>query len=175
MKHDSTRRLCTAALLVAVGLILPQAFHLVGGRAAGSVFSPMHLPVLVCGLLLDPAYGAAAGFLTPLLSALLLGMPPMALLPFMLCELTAYGAVSGVLAKKLPLYPSLIGAQIAGRAVYALALFAGGTLFGMDCAAPASVLAGVVAGLPGIALQLALAPALVVLLRRAVPGFSKHA
>jgi len=165
----STRRLCTAALLVAVGLILPQIFHMVGGKAVGSVFSPMHLPVLVSGLLLGPALGAAVGFLTPLLSALATGMPPMAILPFMLCELTAYGAVSGVLARKFPLYPSLIGAQVAGRVVYAAALFVGGTVFGMQCAAPASVLTSIVTGLPGIVLQLALAPAVVLLLRKALP------
>lgn len=165
----STRRLCTAALLVAVGLILPQIFHMVGGKAVGSVFSPMHLPVLVSGLLLGPALGAAVGFLTPLLSALATGMPPMAILPFMLCELTAYGAVSGVLARKFPLYPSLIGAQVAGRVVYAAALFVGGTVFGMQCAAPASVLTSLVTGLPGIVLQLALAPAVVLLLRKALP------
>lgn len=168
---DTTRRLCTAGLLTALGLLLPQLFHLVGGRAAGSVFSPMHLPVLVCGLLLGPAYGAAAGILTPLLSSLLLGMPPMMILPFMLLELAAYGAVSGLLSKKVPLYPALIGAQVAGRVVYALALFVAGTLLGMDCAAPASVLTSVATGLPGIALQLALAPPLVMLLRRAVPAF----
>ena len=165
----STRRLCTAALLVAVGLILPQIFHMVGGKAVGSVFSPMHLPVLVSGLLLGPALGAAVGFLTPLLSALATGMPPMAILPFMLCELTAYGAVSGVLARRFPLYPSLIGAQVAGRVVYAAALFVGGTVFGMQCAAPASVLTSIVTGLPGIVLQLALAPAVVLLLRKALP------
>lgn len=165
----STRRLCTAALLVAVGLILPQVFHMVGGKAVGSVFSPMHLPVLVSGLLLGPALGAAVGFLTPLLSALATGMPPMAILPFMLCELTAYGAVSGVLARRFPLYPSLIGAQVAGRVVYAAALFVGGTVFGMQCAAPASVLTSIVTGLPGIVLQLALAPAVVLLLRKALP------
>lgn len=165
----STRRLCTAAFLVAVGLILPQIFHMVGGKAVGSVFSPMHLPVLVSGLLLGPALGAAVGFLTPLLSALATGMPPMAILPFMLCELTAYGAVSGVLARKFPLYPSLIGAQVAGRVVYAAALFVGGTVFGMQCAAPASVLTSIVTGLPGIVLQLALAPAVVLLLRKALP------
>lgn len=165
-QKDFTRRLCAASLLIAVGVLLPQIFHLIGGRAAGSVFSPMHLPVLICGLLLGPAWGAAAGLATPLLSALLSGMPPMALLPFMLCELTAYGAVSGALARKLPLYPALIGAQAAGRIVYALALFVGGTLFGMQCAAPASVLTSVVTGLPGILLQLVFAPLLVTLLRR---------
>lgn len=172
MNHKiSTKQLCAAALLLALGLILPQLFHLFGGRTAGSVFSPMHLPVLLCGLLLGPAWGGAVGFLTPLLSSILTAMPPSAILPFMLCELAAYGAVAGALSRRLPLYPALIGAQVAGRVVYALALFVGGTLFGLECAAPASVLTSVITGLPGIALQLVLAPALVYALRQALPEF----
>ena len=72
-------------------------------------------------------------------------------------------------------YPALLGAQITGRLVYALALFAGGALFGMDCAAPASVITSVVTGLPGILLQLALAPVLTRALARALPGLSADA
>lgn len=172
-KHTfSVRKLCAAAMLLALGLLLPQVFHLVGGRPVASVFSPMHLPVLLCGLLLGPFYGGAVGFLTPLLSSITTGMPPAAILPFMLCELTAYGLVAGLLSRRFALYPSLIGAQLAGRVVYAAALFAGGTLFGMECAAPASVIASAVTGLPGTALQLALAPVLTRLLARALPGLS---
>lgn len=168
-----TRRLCAAALLLAIGLLLPQVFHMVGGRAAGSVFSPMHLPVLVCGLLLGPFWGCGVGLLTPLLSSLLMSMPPMALMPFMVCELAVYGLTTGLLSKRLPLYPALIAAQIAGRAAYALALFVGGTLLGVPCAAPASVLTSVVTGLPGIVLQLVLVPLVVTLVRRAVPRLAE--
>lgn len=175
MQRFSTRRLCAAAMLLALGLLLPQIFHMVGGRPAASVFSPMHLPVLICGLLLGPLYGAAVGLLTPILSALLTGMPPAAILPFMVCELTVYGLTAGALSRRFPLYPALLGAQITGRLVYALALFAGGALFGMDCAAPASVITSVVTGLPGILLQLALAPVLTRALARALPGLSADA
>ena len=164
-----TRRLCAAALLVAIGLLLPQVFHMIGGQPVGSVFSPMHLPVLMCGLLLGPCWGCAVGLLTPLLSSLLFSMPPLAIMPFMVCELAVYGLVGGLLNKRLPLYPALIGAQIAGRAAYALALFVGGTLLGLPCAAPVSVLASAATGLPGIILQLVLIPLLVTLVRRAVP------
>ena len=165
----NTRRLCAAALLLAIGLLLPQIFHMIGGQAAGSVFSPMHLPVLVCGLLLGPFWGCGVGLLTPLLSSLLLSMPPMALMPFMVCELAVYGLTGGLLTRRLPLYPALIAAQIAGRAAYALALFVGGTLLGLPCAAPVSVLTSVITGLPGIVLQLVLVPLVVTLVRRAVP------
>ena len=167
------RRLCAAALLLAVGLLLPQVFHMVGGRAAGSVFSPMHLPVLVCGLLLGPFWGCGVGLLTPLLSSLLMSMPPLALMPFMVCELAVYGLTTGLLTDRLSLYPALIAAQVAGRVAYALALFVGGTLLGVPCAAPASVLASVVTGLPGIVLQLVLVPLVVTLVRRAVPRLAE--
>lgn len=169
----SLQKMCAAALLLACGLILPQVFHLFGGRAAGSVFSPMHIPVLLCGLLLGGGWGTAVGALTPLLSSLMLGMPPFALLPFMLCELAAYGLVSGLLGKRLPLYPALLGAQVAGRIVYACALFVGGTVFGLACAAPVSVLTSVATGLPGLILQWIFVPAAVRLLRLA--GQRSHA
>ncbi len=55
----------------------------------------------MAGLLLGPAYGAAVGVLSPLLSALLTGMPPLTRLPFMVLELLVYGLVSGLCAKKL--------------------------------------------------------------------------
>lgn len=86
-KSFSVRKLCFAAMLLALGLILPQAFHMVGGQAVSSILLPMHIPVLICGLLLGGSYGAAVGCLTPLLSCVLLGMPPVAILPFMVAEL----------------------------------------------------------------------------------------
>ena len=48
MKRSSTRRLVMAALCVALGVVLPMAFHSV--PRGGSIFLPMHIPVLLCGL-----------------------------------------------------------------------------------------------------------------------------
>lgn len=84
MKRSSTRRLVMAALCVALGVVLPMAFHSV--PRGGSIFLPMHIPVLLCGLACGWPYGLACGVLAPLCSSLITGMPPAAYLPSMLCE-----------------------------------------------------------------------------------------
>ena len=97
MKQSATRKLVMAAMCAALGVVLPQAFHMVPN--AGSVLLPMHIPVLLCGLACGWPYGLACGILAPLLSSLLTGMPPAAYLPSMLCELAAYGLVSGLMSQ----------------------------------------------------------------------------
>lgn len=168
-KHFSVRSLCFAAMLLALGLILPQMFHMVGGRVGSSVLLPMHIPVLICGLLLGGSWGAIVGVFTPLLSSLIFAMPPVAILPFMMAELFAYGLSAGIFGRRMSLYPALFLAQLVGRIVYAFALFVGGTILGMSCAAPLSVIGSAVSGLPGLILQWILVPLLVKLLRRALP------
>ena len=118
----TTKTMVLAALCVALGIVLPMAFHSVPN--AGSIFLPMHIPVLLCGLICGPIWGVLCGAATPLLSSLITGMPPMAYLPGMLCELAVYGLCSGllmmVLKKANPIvqvYASLLGAMVAGRFV----------------------------------------------------------
>lgn len=163
-----SRRLACAALLIAVGLLLPPLFHLAGGQAAGSVLLPMHLPVLLAGLLFGPATGAAVGGLTPLLSFLLSGMPPLAKLPFLLLELTVYGSVSGVCCArgKLPVPAGLLLAQISGRLVHAAGLWAAGRLLSLPVSGPASVWTALVTGAPGVAVQWLVLPLLVHILKK---------
>jgi len=116
----NTKSLILAGLCVALGIILPLAFHSVpnGGR----IFAPMHIPVLLSGLLLGPLYGLLVGLVTPALSSVLTGMPPAAILPAMTVELAIFGAASGLLIRHLPIrnyvpavYLSLIGAMLLGR------------------------------------------------------------
>ena len=75
----NTKQLVLAALCVALGVVLPVAFHSIPN--AGSVLLPMHIPVLLCGLVCGPVYGLLSGILTPLLSSMITGMPPIAYLP----------------------------------------------------------------------------------------------
>ena len=69
----NTKQLVLAALCVALGVVLPVAFHSIPN--AGSVLLPMHIPVLLCGLVCGPVYGLLSGILTPLLSSMITGMP----------------------------------------------------------------------------------------------------
>ena len=50
MKENQVKKLVMAAMCVALGIVLPMAFHTI--QNAGSIFLPMHIPVLICGLLL---------------------------------------------------------------------------------------------------------------------------
>lgn len=110
------RNWAKGAVFVALGVLLPIAFHMVG--AMGSVFLPMHIPVLMAGLLLGPTLGACVGVLTPICSTLLTGMPPMMpMLLIMLPELVAYGWVAGYLRRHGNVIVALVGAMVAGRLV----------------------------------------------------------
>lgn len=169
MANLNTRKLCTAALLMATGIILPEIFHMVGGPAAGGLFLPMHLPVLIAGFLLGPFYGVVVAVASLIISFLLTGMPAAAMLPFMLIQLLAFGLLSGLLGGgRWNLYVGLILTLTGGRLIYAVALLAAATLFRLNVPPVATVVTATVTGLPGIVTQLILVPAAVFLLRKVI-------
>ena len=156
------RTLTMTGLLLAVGLLLPIVFHSLFGAAGGKMFLPMHYAVLLGGLLLGPVAGAFLGIATPLLSTLLTGMPPVAILPPMVVELAVYGLVAGFAHRHWKLAPlwSLLLAMAAGRIALGLAVALLGPSIGLKAEPVAYVLASIVAGLPGIAVQIVVIPLL---------------
>ena len=70
-----TKKLTFGAMCLAISLLLPQVFHIIGMQQAGSVFLPMHLPVFIGGMLLGPIYGLFLGIFAPLTSFVVTGMP----------------------------------------------------------------------------------------------------
>lgn len=172
-KGFSARTVATAALVCALSVILPQVFHLLGGKPLGNAFLPMHLPVLLGGYLLNPAAAAVCGMLSPILSFLLTGMPPIPRLFFMILELGAYGFFTSLFAHKcrLPVFLSLPLAMLAGRAVYFLSLVFALNILHLEISgmpsAVAALFSAVTAGVPGIILQLVAVPALLMALRKA--------
>jgi len=172
--NQKTKDLVSAALCVALGLIVPQVFHFIPFVGAvpnlGGVFLPMHIPVLLCGFLCGWKYGAACGAIVPLLSSVITGMP--VLWPqgvSMVFELAVYGLVTGLLYRtmKKNVYLSLIAAMVAGRIVSGVAK---AVLFGIADKpfGMAAFLSGAfTVAIPGIILQLVLIPALVVALEKA--------
>jgi niacin transporter len=132
----------------------------------------MHIPVLLCGLLCGPLWGGVCGALAPVLSSLATSMPAAAMLPAMTGELLAYGLAAGLImmaTKKLALsasvYISLVGAMICGRLVSgALSAWVFGTAgYGFSAWLSASF----VVAWPGILIQLALIPPVVLGLKKA--------
>ena len=156
------RTLTTTGLLLAVGLLLPLVFHSLFGVAGGQMFLPMHYAVLLGGLLLGPVAGAFLGIATPLLSTLMTGMPPVAILPPMVVELAVYGLVAGIARRRWRLASlwSLVLAMAAGRIALGLAVALLGPSIGLKAEPVAYVLASIVAGLPGIAVQIVVIPLL---------------
>lgn len=156
----------TAALAVISAIALPQLFHAIGvisgsGAVLGSTFLPMHLPVLIAGLLGGPFVGLIVGIASPVISYFISGMPTAALLPFIALELAAYGLVGGLLSKvKIPVFAKLLMVQFAGRAVRALAVVAAIYGLGSQSVQISSVWNMIVVGLPGIILQWAIIPLL---------------
>ena len=167
MKKNPTVNLTVTALCIALGLILPVFFHMIG---AGPAFLPMHLPVLLCGLLLGWQYGAVCGLVVPLLSSLLTGMPPFFPTALaMMLELCAYGVRSGMFHRRLcwSVYFALIAAMLGGRVVSgiadALLLSMAGKPYGF-----AAFLSGTFAeAVPGIVVQIVLLPVIVLAMERA--------
>lgn len=165
----NTKKMMITALCMALGTVLPMAFHTVPN--AGSILLPMHIPTLLCGLATGPVYGLISGVLTPVLSFFVTGMPKVPYLFPMMFELGAYGLISGALSRNMNtrhsvsgLYCTLICAMIAGRFVYgaANALFFQSGSYTFELWLSASF----VTAAPGIVLQLLLIPPVVLSLRK---------
>lgn len=167
MKKTTTVSMTGTALCMALGLVLPVLFHMVG---AGPTFLPMHIPVLLCGLLFGWQCGAVCGAAVPLLSSLLTGMPP--LFPVgaaMVFELCAYGVLTGVLYRKLRwnIYLALICSMLGGRAVSGIANAAFLGMAGRPYGVSAFLSSSFVTSLPGIVIQIVAVPLIVVALEKA--------
>ena len=169
------RRAVITAMCMAMCVVLPIAFHAIPN--AGSIISPIHIPVLLCGLIAGPVYGTLCGIIGPLLSSVITQMPSMAYLPPMMVECAVYGFLAGLMIRCVrtkhlyaDLYLSLLVAMIGGRllagAAKALIFAAGAYSFKMWA------MSYFVTSLPGIAIQLALIPSVIVALEAAhlIPG-----
>lgn len=119
LKYTDIHSYVFTFVFVLLSVLVPWAFHQF--HLAGPTFLPMHIFVLVAGLLFGWRAGLIVGLLTPLASNVISGMPVLRILPQIVVELSAYGLVAGILREKLNLQViwSLLGAMIGGR----LALF----------------------------------------------------
>lgn len=168
MIQNKTERLVVAALCLALGIILPQAFHVIPVANTGNVFLPMHIPVILCGYFAGGGYGALVGIICPVLSFLFTGMPNAARLPFMICELAVYGLAAGItykclerMHKTLRIYVTLIISMLCGRLAYFLGLVVAVYILGMKELSVGAVISAVILGIPGIIIQLIMIPAIV--------------
>lgn len=180
MKHTQIKQMILGALFVAIGLVLP--FFTGQIPAVGRMLLPMHIPVLLCGLICGWKYGLAVGAVLPLTRSLLFGMPilyPTAIA--MTFELATYGLIVGLMYGVSrwkcvkALYISLLTAMVAGRVVWGIAQ---ALLLGLGengFTVHAFISGAVLTAFPGIILQLTLIPLVMFLLDKThlVP-FRRH-
>ncbi len=171
MKREEIKNLTLSAAFIAIGLVLPFLTGQI--REIGNMLLPMHIPVFLCGLICSWKYGAAVGFILPLLRSLVFGMPPIyPVAVAMAFEMAAYGFVAGFLYSRsrwqcvVALYRAIVAAMLVGRIVWGVSqvvlLGLGGSAFTWQMFLAGALLNAI----PGIVLQLVLLPAVMLLLNR---------
>ena len=162
--------LVLAAMFLALGLVLPFLTGQV--PQIDNMLLPMHLPVLLCGLICGWQYGGAVGLVLPLFRYALFGAPPMPAGIAMAFELAAYGAVAGFLYARsrwqciVALYRCLFAALAAGRLVWAAARIVLAGLAQVPFGWQLFLSGALLTAIPGILLQLMVIPAIMVALNR---------
>ena len=95
VKMSYVKRSIITAVCIGLCVVLPMAFHAIPN--GGTLFSPMHIPVLLAGLICGWPFGLLCGLAGPVLSTLLTGDAAPGYLPPMMIELAAYGLFCGLL------------------------------------------------------------------------------
>lgn len=165
-----TKKVVLGGFFVGLGVLIPMIFHMV--NMGGPVFLPMHIPVLLAGFILGGRYGFLVGLITPIISSVITGMPPMIpILPIMVVELSLYGLISGILFNKVKLNTllSLVLSMICGRAGGFLTVYIMANILGFKkLNAVMWIKTGLVTGIPGIVIQLILIPTLLHILSKSL-------
>lgn len=160
-----------SAMFLAIGMVLPFLTGQI--PTIGSMLLPMHLPILLCGLICGPSYGLAVGAVLPLLRSVCFGMPPMYPTAIaMAFELATYGFVIGLLFSTArwqcvrSLYRCLIVSMLSGRAVWGVVQCCLLGLGENGFTWVAFVSGAFLGAIPGIILQLILIPSIMLLLNK---------
>ncbi|HOP62188.1 MAG TPA: hypothetical protein PK358_08250 [Spirochaetota bacterium] len=162
--------LIIAVIFTILGITVPMLFHLFG---LGSIFLPMYIPLAIGSYLMDKPDALIAGLLTPLISAVLTGMPPF------------YPPVAFIMMMQLPVfcftisfisrinsnyYVALIPAILLDRIILAVINYFILPLFALN---PLLVTAyDLLKGLPGIIIMLVIVPLTVPQCRKLVAGMN---
>ena len=169
------KNLVLSGALLALTFLLSSIFHMTGIN--GSIFSPMHLPVLLAGFIVGPFLGFLVGLLAPLLSFLINGMPQIPMLFIMMAELSVYGLLTGFFYKylRVTILPSLVFSMIIGRLVGGVFSYLLAALFGFEKFGFITFLQGaIITAWPAIVIQIILVPILVKVYYRRNKGASKY-
>jgi hypothetical protein len=172
MDQKDLRQMPLVALFSALAILFPQFFHFLG---LGPAFLPMFIPIMVGSMFLTWRFVLLLGLLSPTVSWILTGMPPIAppILPVLMLEFVIVGLTISFLRFRtnLSVWTVLLIAIIADRLVLFIIVIIISPLF--DITHPFFSLGLVIAGFPGILLQLITVPFTVSLIERKYPHW-KH-
>ncbi len=166
--HNRLLKTTYSAIFLALAYVMPFLTGQI--PEIGSMLCPLHIPILLCGFICGWPWGLMVGLIAPLFRSLMLGMPPF--FPTAVCmafELATYGAVAGIMHQILPskkscIYASLLVAMISGRLIWGIAMFVCLGLTGSSFTIATFLAGAFTNALPGIIIQIALIPIIVMLL-----------
>lgn len=174
------KNIALSGMFLALGFVLPFLTGQI--PRIGNMLLPMHIPVILCGLICGWQYGGILGFILPILRSLIFGSP--ILFPTasaMAFELMTYGIVVGLIYNSSKwqcirsLYRSLLIAMISGRIVWGLIQSIQLGISGSGFTAQMFIAGALLNAIPGIVLQLILIPGIMLALHRTGLVRFKHA
>ena len=172
MAHTRSKNITLSALFISLGVLVPMLFHATG---MGSIFLPMFWPVAISAFFLPFSYALLVGCLTPVLSSLLTGMPPISppILYILIFELAGLSGTINLLYHRTK--TGLFWPLLAGLIVSQTILYLFVTLLAPLLGLPPKIfsLAMVLKGLPGVAVMLIFIPFLIQQLNKE-PVFGKN-
>ncbi len=163
--QSRTENITVSAICLSLAMVLP----FITGQIPqiGAMLAPMHLPIIICGLLCSPMYGLIIGLLSPLLRFVIFGMPP--LFPIgiaMSFELATYGLVASLLYKKYGIYKSLITTMILGRMIWGITMAGIAGFSDISFGLNAFFTVAFINSFPGIMIQIVFIPVIIKAIKR---------
>lgn len=171
--QEKIKNITLSAMFIALGIVLPRFTGQI--KELGQAFLPMHIPVLLCGLIVGPVNGLIVGFVLPFLNHFTSATGKPDLYPdaiAMAFELATYGFVAGYIYKVsrwkciIALYESLIIAMIAGRIVWGIVQMILLGINGKTFTYQAFIAGAFLKSIPGIVFQLIFIPTLMLALHK---------
>lgn len=168
---NETKNIVLSAMFLCIGFVLPLLTSQI--KEIGDTLLPMHIPVMLCGLICGAKYGFFVGLILPVFRSAVFGMPP--IYPnaiWMAIELATYGFVIGFLYFRMKtkniisVYISLISSMILGRIAWGISKAVLLGLSGKAFTLTMFIAGGFVDAVPGIMLQLILIPSIMAILNK---------
>ena len=153
--RNKNKHITLSAFFIALGILIPMLFHFIG---LGPVFLPMFWPVAVSAFFLPIFYTVTVGILTPFISILLTGMPPIPILYQIIFEFIFLTSIINLLYKKtfLGVFWIMSSSLICALAAGLIGALAVAPIFGFPPEFYAAVI--LVRNLPGIITMIVVIP-----------------